>query len=285
MNSEQLSRAAGSLIELALAEDLPHGDPSSEFLVPPDHRSCGTIVADEALVLCGLPLVDAVFQALDTNFPSGSLHRDGTRVSPGEPVWESTGSTQTLLQGERTALNFLQMLSGIATNTAAFVAEAKKGASGVRVCDTRKTHPGFRVLSKYAVRCGGGANHRFSLSEMPMLKDNHRVTHETIHEAVTAIRSKVSHTARIEVEADTLDQAREAAEAGADIILLDNMTPDEISRAVRELGDRVLLEASGEITLETIRAYAATGVPVISAGAITHSSPAAGFSLSIASIV
>lgn len=281
MNPRMLVRAARPLIDLALSEDVGCGDLSSDTLVAAEHRSTATVRAGQELVVCGLPLVDAVFQALDPSCAGGSLLPDGRRVSAGQAVWEWTGPTQVLLQGERTALNFLQLLSGMATLTAAFVDAARQNQSHTRICDTRKTIPGYRLLSKYAVRCGGGHNHRFSLADVVMLKDNHLAVRGGMAEAVDALRRSVPHTARIEVEADTLEQAAEAVDADADIILLDNMRPEAVREAVQRWGDRVILEASGGITLETVPAYAATGVHVISIGALTHSAPAADFSMSI----
>ncbi len=281
MNPHSLLRAARPLIDAALAEDLAQGDASSDPLFPEEHRSRARIVAREPLVIAGLPLVDAVFQAVDPAIPSGIRLRDGESIDAGTLLWETTGSTRSLLQAERTALNFIQFLSGIATATARLVAAAREGAPEVRICDTRKTLPGYRLLSKYAVRCGGGSNHRFSLSDGIMIKDNHIAAAGSIRAAVETLRRNNPHTLRIEVEADSLEQAREAALAGADIILLDNMDPETLRRAVCELGDQVVLEASGGITLESISEVAATGVDIISVGAITHSAPAVDLSLEL----
>lgn len=284
MNRKALIRSARPLIELALSEDLAFGDLSSDTLIPEDHQSLATIHAGEDMVVCGLPLVDAVFQGIDPGLKPGALLRDGSKVAAGDPVWELSAPTQTLLQGERTALNFLQMLSGIATMTSAFVSIVDRIGSKTRICDTRKTVPGYRLLSKYAVRCGGGFNHRFSLADVIMLKDNHLAVQGSIREAVTSLRGSAPHTSTIEVEADTLEQAREAVEAGADILLLDNMGPDEVRQAVEAWGKIVILEASGGMTLDTVEAYANTGVHVISIGALTHSAPATGFSLSMVAL-
>lgn len=285
MNSKQLTRAARNLIDLALEEDLGLGDVSSDTLIPSEHKSRARIVAREPLTLAGIALVDAVFKHLDADFPAGAQTSDGNTVQSGDVVWETCASTRCLLQGERTALNFLQYLSGIATRTAAFVHAAHRNGSRVRICDTRKTTPGYRLLSKYAVRCGGGHNHRFSLADVVMLKDNHIAVCGGITRAMEILRETVPHTASIVVEADSLDQAREAAAEGADVILLDNMTLDHLKIAVTELGENAVLEASGGITLEMVTAVADTGVRVISVGGLTHSAAAVDLSMELEPIV
>jgi len=285
MNSNQLIRVARKLVELALEEDLGLGDVSTDTLIPEDHRSRARIVARQPLTLAGIELVDEVFRQVDPTIPVGAQVADGNTLEPGDVVWETSASTRSLLQGERTALNFLQYLSGIATRTAAFVKTAHQQGARPRICDTRKTTPGYRMLSKYAVRCGGGHNHRFSLADVVMLKDNHIAVCGSITQALENLRQSIPHTASIVVEADTLDQAREAAAGKVDVILLDNMTLEELKTAVRELGGKVILEASGGVTLETIGDIAQTGVDVISVGSLTHSAPAADLALELEPVV
>lgn len=285
MNSNQLSRVARKLVELALEEDLGLGDVSTDTLISENHQSRARIVARQPLTLAGINLVDEVFRQVDPRIPSGVQIADGNPLVPGDVVWEVRASTRSLLQGERTALNFLQYLSGIATQTAAFVKAAHQQGARPRICDTRKTTPGYRMLSKYAVRCGGGHNHRFSLADVVMLKDNHIAVCGGITQALENLRQNIPHTASVVVEADTLDQAREAAAAKVEVILLDNMTLEDMKTAVRELKGQVLLEASGGITLESIGDIAQTGVDVISVGSLTHSAPAADLALELESIV
>jgi nicotinate-nucleotide pyrophosphorylase (carboxylating) len=267
------------LIDLALEEDLGLGDLTSRAIFPPRHRSRAVIEARASLVICGLEVAARVFSRVDSALRVRPLVSDGARVRNGEPVLRVTGPTASLLAAERTALNFLQRLSGIATVSAVY-ARAVAG-TGVRVVDTRKTIPGWRALEKAAVRCGGCCNHRSSLGEHVLIKDNHIAAAGSIARAVAAARAAAPHLARVEVEAGSLAQVRAAVAAGAEVILLDNLTPKQVAAAVRLIAGRARVEVSGGITLATIRQYALPGVDVISVGALTHSVPAADLSLEV----
>lgn len=268
-----------ALMDLAYQEDLGNGDITSDLLFPDTHRSVAELEARQSLVLAGLTVACAFFKKVDPDLTLDHNAKDGDALEYGDLVLTIEGPTKSILRAERTVLNFLQNLSGIATMTRRFVEASSASNPQVRIVDTRKTVPGFRYLAKHAVRCGGGLNHRFNLSDAAMLKDNHIAATGSIENAVQRLRAKIPHTTKIEVEADLPDQAREAVAAGADIILLDNMSPDQIRELVQELGDQATLEASGGMELRSIADYAATGVHVISIGAITHSAPAADLSL------
>ena len=257
------------LIRRALAEDIGHGDVTTDSLVSPDMQASGVFLAKAEGVLAGIEVSQAVFAALDSEVAFMIHKRDGDLINPGDILARAEGSAATLLTGERLALNFLQRLSGIATKTRQLVDLI--GDSPVRLVDTRKTTPGLRVLEKYAVTVGGGYNHRFGLYDGVMIKDNHIVVAGGISQAVSQVRARVPHTLKIEVEVDNLDQLKEALEAGADIILLDNMDPATLKKAVKMTKGRALLEASGGINEQTIAAVAGTGVNIISSGALTHS--------------
>jgi nicotinate-nucleotide pyrophosphorylase (carboxylating) len=267
------------LIELALEEDAGLGDLTGRAIFPPTHASQARIAAKQDLVLCGVDVAAAVFARVDPSLRVRRLAADGDRVRSGAPVLTLAGTTRSLLLAERTALNFLQHLSGVATLARRF-ADAVQG-TGVRVVDTRKTTPGYRALEKYAVRCGGCHNHRGTLGEHVLIKDNHIAAAGSIAQAVARARTAASHLARIEVEATTLAEVRAALRAGAEVILLDNMDPAGIRAAVRVIGGAARVEVSGGVTLATIRAYALPGVDVISVGALTHSAPAADLSLTV----
>ena len=254
-----------------LREDLPYGDVSSDSLFPEGRTARAEIRAKDDGIVAGLPLAGRVFEVVSPQTAVRQKLTDGDRVQSGDLLMVVEGEVSALLKAERLALNLLGRLSGIATLTARFVKEA--GRQSVRITDTRKTTPGLRSLEKYAVRMGGGINHRFDLSGAVMLKDNHIQAAGGILEAVHTVRRAVSHTMRIEVEVETLEQYREALQAGPDIVMLDNMSLEDMARAVREKPSGVLLEASGNVTLETVAEIAATGVDVISAGALTHSVP------------
>ncbi|HKB58371.1 MAG TPA: carboxylating nicotinate-nucleotide diphosphorylase [Lacunisphaera sp.] len=268
------------LIDLALEEDAGLGDVTSRAIFPAKHHSRAVINAKQELVICGLEVAVAVFARVDPALKTQPLAADGDQMQSGAPVLRVTGPTVALLTAERTALNFLQRLSGIATQARRF-ADAVRG-TGVRVVDTRKTTPGFRALEKYAVRCGGCFNHRFSLGEHVLIKDNHIAAAGSLTRAVRLCRAAAPHTAKIEVEAKTLGEVSAACRAGAGVILLDNMTPDEVHRAVAVVAGRAIVEVSGGVRLDTLRDYAQPGVDVISIGALTHSAPAADLSLNIA---
>jgi nicotinate-nucleotide pyrophosphorylase (carboxylating) len=269
----------GHLIDLALEEDAASRDLTSQAIFSPRHGSVAVITVMEPLVLCGGDVAAAVFARLDPSVRVRVRARDGARLGRGAVVLEARGSTIALLGAERTALNFLQRLSGIATAAAAYVRAV--AGTGVRVVDTRKTTPGWRALEKYAVRCGGAFNHRASLGEHVLIKDNHIAAAGSVRRAVALARAAAPHTARIEVEADTRASVREALSAGADAILLDNMSPADVKRMVSLVRGRALIEVSGGIRLDTIRDYALPGVDVISAGALTHSVRAVDMSMSI----
>jgi nicotinate-nucleotide pyrophosphorylase (carboxylating) len=260
----------------ALEEDLGSGDVTTDLLVPRDTTVRATLVARAAGVACGLDLARAVFLALDPNLSVRAHATDGTRVDAGSTLLEISGNARSILTAERVALNFVGRLSGIASLTRRYV-DAVDG-TGARVVDTRKTTPGLRSLEKYAVRCGGGHNHRYGLSDGFMLKDNHRAALAaagvSLVDAVHDARSRLGHGIAITIEVDEIEQVAEAVEAGADSILLDNMTPDQLALAVRQVDDAALTEASGGITLKSVRAAAESGVDLISVGALTHSAPA-----------
>ena len=273
--------AADWLIRAALAEDVGDGDLTSQAVVPPEMAARGRFAVREKGVLAGGPLLAPLFGHIDPAVRVALLEDDGAEVDAGAAVATIEGPAAAILAGERAALNFLQRLSGIATLTRRFVRHA--APHGAKVLDTRKTHPGWRLLDKYAVACGGGQNHRMGLYDQVMIKDNHLLIAErrwpgrAIAEAVAAARAASPAAVRIEVEADTLEQVQEAIAAGADIVLLDNMTDEEMRQAValaRRHAPRPILEASGGVTEERVAAIARTGVDWISVGALTHSAPA-----------
>lgn len=258
-----------NIITRALKEDINYLDVSSDFLIPETQRDEAYFVAKADGVLCGLSVALRTFTLLDDSFQATLYKQDGDRVHPGDILAEFSGKTTLLLKGERTALNLLQHLSGIATATAQAVALVEGTAA--QVTDTRKTLPGLRALQKYAVVCGGGKNHRFNLSDAAMLKDNHIDASGGIAGAVSALRQKLGHMVKIEVETRNLEEVREALEASADVIMLDNMSTEMMQEAVRIIDGRAKTEASGGITLDTIATVAKTGVDIISLGALTHS--------------
>jgi nicotinate-nucleotide pyrophosphorylase (carboxylating) len=267
------------LIDLALEEDAGLGDVTSRAIFAPDHRSRAFIEASHDLVVCGIAVAARVFQRVDPALQVALTARDGDRIARGGRVLTIAGPTASMLTAERTALNFLQRLSGIATQARRF-ADAVAG-TGIRVIDTRKTTPGWRALEKYAVRCGGCANHRSSLGEHVLIKDNHIVAAGSLTRAVELTRQAAPHLAKIEVEAKTLGEVKEALRAQADVILLDNMSPDQVRGAVALIGGAAAVEVSGRVRFETLRDYAIPGVDVISIGALTHSAIAADLSLTV----
>ena len=258
-----------NIITTALTEDINYIDAAADNLIPEDHRSSAYYVAKDTGIVCGIEAAKRVFELVGGNVDFKILLKDGTKVKNGDIIAELEGSTLTLLKGERTALNLLQHMSGIATATNKCV-ELVSGTKA-SVTDTRKTLPGLRALQKYAVTVGGGKNHRFNLSDAAMLKDNHIDAYGGITAAVAALREKIGHTIKIEVEVRTLDELKEALETKAEIIMLDNMSCEEMAQAVKIAGGRALLEASGNVTAENIRSVAETGVDIISLGALTHS--------------
>ncbi len=264
------------LVRAALAEDVGSGDVTTLATVPEHATARAAMMAREELVVCGLAFAETAFQEVSSEARVQLFTHDGARLSRGEKLLEVSGPARALLTGERVALNFVQRLSGVATVAARF-AEAVRGTNAV-ILDTRKTTPGWRELEKYAVRCGGARNHRVGLWDMVLIKDNHLAAlRDAMPNAIAAAvqRSREKYPAlKVEVEADTLAQVAQAAEAGADIILLDNMTLEQLREAVRIVGGRAKTEASGGVNLQTVRGIAETGVDFISVGAMTHSARA-----------
>jgi nicotinate-nucleotide pyrophosphorylase (carboxylating) len=267
------------LIDLALDEDAGLGDVTSRAIFPARHRSRAVIEAKQDLVICGLEVAARVFARVDPALKVELKARDGDRIRRGGRVLAVRGPTASLLTAERTALNFLQRLSGIASLARRHAAAV--AGTGVRVVDTRKTTPGWRALEKYAVRCGGCHNHRASLGEHVLIKDNHIAAAGSLRKAVELARVAAPHSAKIEVEATTLAEVREALRAGAEVILLDNMTPAGIRAAVAVIAGAAVVEVSGGVRLETLRDFALPGVDVISIGALTHSATAVDLSLTL----
>ncbi len=260
------------LIELWLAEDVGHGDLTATLMIDPAATATFLVNAREPMVVAGMDVLAAVFRKYDPAIAVTILRPDGTRVPAGEPLAEVAGPAQGILTAERTALNIAQRMSGIATETARYVAEM--GATKARLVDTRKTTPGLRMLEKHAVLCGGASSHRLGLDSGVMLKDNHIAVCGSIAAAVARARAAIPVLTRIEVECDRLDQVDEALAAGADVIMLDNMPLDTMREAVARVAGRVPLEASGGVRFERIRAIAETGVDYISCGRLTQGSPA-----------
>lgn len=258
-----------NIITTALNEDINYIDVSADNLIPAGHKSSAYYVAKADGVLCGIEIAKRVFELVGNDVDFRILINDGAKVKKGDIIAEMEGSTLTLLKGERTSLNIIQHMSGIATATNKCV-ELVQGTRAA-VVDTRKTLPGLRGLQKYAVTVGGGKNHRYNLSDCAMLKDNHIDAYGGITPAVTALREKIGHTVKIEVEVRTLDELKEALDNKVEIIMLDNMTCEEMKKAVEITDGRAFLEASGNVTEENIRSVAETGVDIISLGALTHS--------------
>ncbi|MBR9979824.1 MAG: carboxylating nicotinate-nucleotide diphosphorylase [Desulfatitalea sp.] len=267
------------LVDLALEEDIGSGDITTDALVASEARARAVIVAKEPLVVAGLDLARYVFQRLDPDLRFEPTLSDGDAAAKGMDVVVLNGRQAALLTAERTALNFLQRLSGIATQARAY--SALLGKSATRLVDTRKTTPGWRVLEKYAVRVGGAANHRMGLFDGVLIKDNHIAASGGITAAVTRIRATVSHLTKIEVEAATLDQVREALAVGVEVIMLDNMDLPAIEAATALIAGRALVEVSGGVTAQNLKALAAAGVDLISVGALTHSARAVDLSMNI----
>lgn len=272
-------RSLDSLIELAFEEDIGIGDITTDATVPSTQKGVGTLLAKSEGIVAGLPVAERVFEKLDSTLTFRKLVNDGDPVNVSTPIAEVQGRAKSILIGERTALNFLQRLSGIATFTAQFVAAV--AGYDTKIVDTRKTAAGWRAVQKYAVRIGGAQNHRFGLYDGVLIKDNHIVAADGITNAVEQARQVVPHTAKIEVEVETVEQVDEALKVGADILLLDNMPPDIMQRVVQEVGDRAITEASGGITLDSVKTVAATGVDFISVGALTHSAMPMDISLTL----
>ncbi len=257
------------IVEQALLEDIGTGDITSESIVPYDLKAKGIIKTSEEGVVAGLDIIYLVFKKLDPEICFQSKIKDGKNILPGEVLAKISGSSRTILKGERVALNFLQRMSGIATITSKFCQQVKDFP--VRIVDTRKTTPGLRILEKYAVHMGGGHNHRFGLYDAVLIKDNHREVAGGIKSAVNSVQKQISHTVKIEVEVENLSQLQEALKVQVDIIMLDNMDLETMKEAVKMVKGKTLIEASGEITLEKVRKIAQIGVDLISVGALTHS--------------
>jgi nicotinate-nucleotide pyrophosphorylase (carboxylating) len=267
------------IIRLALEEDLGAGDVTTDAVIGPQKKGKASLLAREELVLAGLPIFKQVFREQGPGIEFEEFYQEGDLIPKEDTVCVLTGPLNLILKGERTALNFLQRMSGIATLTRRYVEAA--GTTGVRILDTRKTVPGHRLLDKYAVRTGGGFNHRFCLSDGILIKDNHIAAAGSIRAAVDSAKKNAPHMLKIEVEVEDLSGVEEALSAGADIIMLDNMDLEQMRAAVQLVKGKALIEASGGITLDTISEVAKTGVDLISVGALTHSPKAADLSLEI----
>ena len=267
------------LIQLALKEDIGPGDITTDNLVAPKTRGKGTIVAKQDIVVAGLQVAEKVFKALEPQIAFEAGCADGDRLAAGSTVVKIHGTLGTLLKGERTALNFLQRLSGIATQARDFVGEI--AGTPVKLVDTRKTTPGWRVLEKYAVRMGGAHNHRMGLYDGVLIKDNHIAVSGGIANAVKKVRQQISHLVKVEVEAASFEEVKAALDAGADIIMLDNMDLDQTRQAVHLIDKKALVEVSGNVTREKLKTLAQTGVDLISIGALTHSAVAVDLSMRI----
>jgi nicotinate-nucleotide pyrophosphorylase (carboxylating) len=275
-----LTPAVMRLIELAIEEDLGRGDATTLAVIPPGTKAAVHLVARQRLTVAGLEVAAAVFRRIDPSIAIDTHIPDGAEASPGARIAIYRGSAAALLAGERTALNFLQRLSGVATLARAFTAAAQ--GTSLRITDTRKTTPGFRLLEKYAVRLGGGRNHRFDLGSGVLIKDNHVAIAGSVTEAVRRAKGRVPHSLNIEVEVDTLAQLDEALGAGVAIVLLDNFSAADLEKAmarVRTFQPRPLVEVSGGVTLARIPELARLGVDLVSVGALTHSAPAVDLAL------
>ncbi len=268
------------VIKRAISEDINYIDVATDYLLNEDEKSKAKFIAKADGVLCGIEVAMRVFELLDEQFTYTLYKKDGNYIKKGDVIAEIEGRTVFLLKGERTALNLLQHMSGIATLTNECVKQIE--GTEATIADTRKTLPGLRSLQKYAVTCGGGKNHRYNLSDCAMLKDNHIDAKGGITPAVQALREKIGHTVKIEVETRTLEEVKEALSAGADIIMLDNMDNDTMAEAVKLVNKKALLEASGNLTPERLRSVALLGVDILSIGALTHSVTAFDISMRMA---
>lgn len=268
------------IVQRALLEDLAAGDLTTEATVDPGTSAQATAVARTALVVCGADVFFEAFRQVDASVQVHRLQNEGQRAEPGTALWRVQGQARSLLMAERVALNFAQRMSGIATMTRAFVERIPEGHH-VRITDTRKTTPGLRVLERYAVRVGGGHNHRDNLGSAVLIKDNHIAAAGGITRAVQRARERAAHTCRIEVEVDNLQQLEEALQVHADIIMLDNFSTDQIHQAVERARGKAMLEVSGRVSLDRIDELARCGIDIISVGALTHSAPSADIALDL----
>jgi len=270
------------LIKIALEEDIGSGDITTENLIDKSLKGLGEVVAKEPLVIAGLDIARQVFEQLDPDISFRPDFKDSDFIEKGKKVLEVEGELRALLMGERTALNFLQRLSGIATHVRSYMDSIAN--KNVRLVDTRKTTPGWRALEKYAVRIGGAHNHRMGLYDGVLIKDNHIAVCGGIKKAIESIKNNLSHLVKIEVEVSGLDGVKEALEAGADVIMLDNMDIDQIKEAIEFINGKSVVEISGGITIDSLNQLADTGVDIISAGALTHSARSVDISMQIKSI-
>lgn len=277
MDNITIKLSADELIKLALREDISNEDISTNAVMREYKKGTAELICKQDGIICGLNIFKRVFEILDENIQVEFTVKDGEKVTKLQHIGRVTGDMRAILQGERTALNYLQRMSGIATYTHG-VAELLKG-SKTKLLDTRKTTPNMRVFEKYAVKTGGGNNHRYNLSDGVMLKDNHIGAAGGITAAVKAAKEYSSFVRKIEVEVETLEQCREALEAGADIIMLDNMSVGDMTEAVKMIGDRAITECSGNVTKDNIKNIISTGVDYVSSGALTHSAPILDLSL------
>jgi nicotinate-nucleotide pyrophosphorylase (carboxylating) len=263
----------------ALREDLGAGDVTSRATIPRSAQASGQFTAKQPIVVAGVPAAEEVVRLVDSKVHFRAAAEDGATIPPGAVLASVQGSACSILAAERTALNLLQRMCGIATLTRQFVDRVR--GTRARILDTRKTAPGLRILDKYAVACGGGMNHRMGLGDGVLIKNNHLVFHPSVAHAVQEARRSLGPLVKIEVEVRNLEELRLAVEAGADVVLLDNFTPEQTPEAVALAAGRVVLESSGGVTLETVRAFAEAGVDYISIGALTHSAPAADIHLRV----
>lgn len=267
------------IIMNALKEDMPLGDITTDNIISPESTTRATFLAKQDAIIAGLQVAQHVFEILDSGVKFTAFIKDGDRVKKGDIIAAVSGPTRALLKGERTALNFMQRLSGIATLTNKYVQIVKD--LPVKVTDTRKTTPGLRILEKYAVSAGGGSNHRYSLSDGVLIKDNHIAAAGGIRNAVELVRKSIPHTVKIEVETESIEDVQEALDCKADIIMLDNMSNNQMTEAVKLINKRALVEASGNISEDTIYEVAKTGVDIISIGKVTHSAGSIDISMNI----
>ncbi len=271
--------STGELIDIALKEDIGCGDITTDSVVSPHLTGLGDVMAKDDFVVAGLGVARSVFIQLDSTVDFSTDFKDGDFIKIGQVVFSVQGKLASILKAERTALNFIQRLSGIATLTHAYVDRLKN--THVRVVDTRKTTPGWRALEKYAVKIGGGSNHRMGLYDGVLIKDNHIAACGGILAAVARARKEVHHLVKIEVEVTNPQELTEALSAGVDVIMLDNMTPEQIHKAVKQINGQVLVEVSGNVTLDNLSQLAEAGVDFISVGALTHSAKSADMSMKI----
>ena len=272
--------ATEEFVSRIISEDLGRGDITTNFVTNEERNGRAFIKAKSDLVLCGVDIAAYVFKFIDEDLEVELLARDGEKLCAGEKIMNISGNAASILKGERTALNLLQRLSGIASLTAEYVKEIDK-YSQTKIADTRKTTPGLRTLEKYAVRTGGGSNHRFGLDDGVMIKDNHIVLAGSITQAVENVRSKIHHLLKIEVETTNLDEVKEALAARADVIMLDNMDYDMMAEAIETIGENAKIEISGGVTLEKINELSKLGADFISVGALTHSAVAKDINLTL----